>query len=141
MKYLTKEWYKSMQRADMDLTLKVSKKAESFSEKYYNDLYKQEENKWIKLQKEILNAEFEEKFPEYADISILDKNGYKERKKAFVEFAKVTSFDLTKEKEQFNKLHKSNIKHLKNELPTEILNKIADIRVLALERASITVKS
>ena len=32
MKYLTKKWYKTMQKTYMYLPLKVSKKAENFSE-------------------------------------------------------------------------------------------------------------
>lgn len=99
MKYLTKKWYQTMQKTDMHIPLKVSKKAETFSEEYYNELYKQEERQFIKWQKEILQA-----------------------------------------KSQFDQLLKDKIEILKHKLPTKILSKVADIRVLALNRASASIK-
>ena len=140
MKYLTKQWYKDMHETDMYLPLKVSKEAETFSEEYYNDLYKQEENKWLKLQKQISNVKFEEVYSQYAGNSVLNEHEFKEIEKMLVEFNKRTSFDLEQEKKKFNKLHKNNIENLKYKLPNEILDNVADIRVLALARTSVIVK-
>ena len=114
MKYLTKKWYKTMQKTYMYLPLKVSKKAENFSEEYYNELYKQEERRYIKLQKET--------------------------KKLLIKTNENDTFDLVQAKKEFKQLHKNNIKNLKYKLPTKILNKVADIRVLALYRASTSIK-
>lgn len=79
MKYLTKEWYKTMGKTDICLFLEISKRVETFSEEYYNELYKQKESEWIKKQEEISNVKFKEDFPEYADISRLKENELKER--------------------------------------------------------------
>lgn len=105
MKYLTKKWYETMQKTDMHLLLKISKKAETFSEEYYNNLYEIEEKNWIKLHK--------------------DTSG-------------IT--DIKQLKKEFKQLQENNIKSLKKKLPTSIINKVADIRVLALNRVSDTVK-
>lgn len=40
MKYMTKKWYNTMQKTDLHFFLKVSKKAETFSEEYFKELYK-----------------------------------------------------------------------------------------------------
>ena len=45
-----------------------------------------------------------------------------------------------KEKEQFKQLQENYIKLLRHKLPIEILNEVADIRVLALDKASFAVK-
>lgn len=140
MKYFTKQWYEDIQKAHMYYSLKVSKKAENFSEEYYKELYKKEENKWLRLQKEMFKVKFEDIYPEYANINILNKEECEERERLLEDFYKTNSFDLEKAKQQFNELHKWNIENLKYKLPSEILNNVADIRVLALERASEYVK-
>lgn len=43
MKYMSKEWYETMQKTDFHLLLRVSKKAGMFSEDYFKKLYKSEE--------------------------------------------------------------------------------------------------
>ncbi len=140
MKYFTKQWYEDMQRTSMYLSLKVSKKAENFSEEYYRDLYKIQEDEWLRLQNEMYKVKFEEIYPEYANITILNKEKYEERERRLEDFNKTTAFDLEKAKKEFNELHKSNIENLKNKLPEYILNDVADIRILALHRASEYVK-
>ena len=41
MRYMTKEWYETAQKTSYHLGLKVSKKAETYSECYFKELYKQ----------------------------------------------------------------------------------------------------
>ena len=93
MKYFTKEWYEAMQNTDYHRDLKVSKKAESFSEEYFKKLYKKEETTWLKERKD-------------------------------------------ETKENFKELFRFKIKDLKSNLPNEIIQKVADIRVLALKYVS-----
>lgn len=138
MKYFTKEWYKIMQRTDTYVPLKTSKKAEKFSEKYYNELYKQEEKQWIKLQKEISNLTFKDIFPEHTyDNKLIEAK----HKNSQMHFCEGMTFDLVQAKNKFSQLHKYNIKKLQQKLPPEILNKVADIRVLALDRATSSIKN
>lgn len=39
MKYLTKKWYESLQKIDMNLLIEIAKEAETFSEEYYKKVY------------------------------------------------------------------------------------------------------
>jgi hypothetical protein len=115
---MTKEWYETMQKAGYHLPLKVSKCAEVFSSYYFKKLYKSEEKAWLQLQKD---------FFEYANGSQLEQE-------------ELPAFDPEQEKKNFKKEFRHNVKHLKRNLPDEILQKIADIRVLALNRASTDIK-
>jgi len=88
MKYMTKEWHETMQKTDAHLLLKISKKAESFSEKYFNKLYEREEAAWLKLQEDVSNVKFEDIFPEEfymenVDGSPVDPDEYEEAKKSY----------------------------------------------------------
>jgi hypothetical protein len=49
MKYMTKEWYETMQNTGFHLLLRVSKNAEVLSEDYFKKLYKREEKAWLRL--------------------------------------------------------------------------------------------
>ena len=153
MKYLTKEWYETMQKTDLHVLLKVSKKAETFSEDYFKSLYKREEKKWLKLQKEVSEVKFEDIYPEEfyaecADGSPLEESEFEEAKKAYYEqreqarasFDQIPAFDPEQERKNFKQSFKSNIGVLKSKLPEEILQMVADIRVLALDVASREVK-
>ena len=100
MKYMTKDWYETMQKTYLHLLLKVTKKAEVYSEDYFKELYKREEKKMLKIQ----------------------------------------TFDSERERKNFRQAFRNNIKVLKEKLPEEIIDKVADIRVLALNYASAEVK-
>lgn len=153
MKYMTKKWYETMQKTDLYLLLRVSKKAEVFSEDYYRKLYKREEKKWLELQREISEVGFEDIYPEefsgeYIDGAILEGDALEEARKAYYErreeakkyFSDRSAFDPEQEKKNFRRSVKNNIAVLKKKLPEEILQKTADIRVLALNKASLEVK-
>ncbi len=153
MKYMTKEWYETMQKTDLHLLLKVSKKAEVFSEAFFRELYRQEEKKWLQLKKEVSEVKFEDAFPEefhaeYADGSPLEESEFEKAKIAYLELREqarinsgiLPSFDPDGESKYFRQLLRYNVKDLKNCLPESILLKVADIRVLALNYASREVK-
>ena len=110
MKYLTKNWYESLQKIDMNLLIEIAKEAETFSEKYYRKVYQEEERKSIELQNTIKN------------------------------FKNINNHLENIEKEQFKNIQEQTIKKFENDLPDYILEKIADIRVLALGKASSIVK-
>lgn len=107
MKYLTKKWYESLQKIDMNLLIEIAKEAETFSEEYYKKVYQEEERKWIELQNTIKS---------------------------------INSKDVNKDKESFKNIQEQIIKKLENNVPDYILKKVADIRVLALGKASSIVK-
>jgi hypothetical protein len=153
MKYMTKEWYETAQKCSFHLPLKVSKKAEVFSIDYFRNLYKSEEKAWLRLQENVSDEKFEDIYPdefqaEYYDGRQLEPSEFEKAKKVYFEmreqarldFINPPAFDPIQEKKNFKQALQSNVKYLKRNLPDEILQQIADIRVLALDRASADIK-
>jgi len=154
LKYMTKEWYETCQKTDCYFSLKVSKQAESFSEDYFKTLYKKEEAAWLKSQEEMSNLSIEEIYPyefiaENIDGSPLEPEEFEKAKKEYFEMREQAwleyddnrpVFDPEQEKKTFKQALRYNIKWLKTNLPDEILRNVADIRVLALDRASAAIK-
>ena len=102
-----------------------------FTREWYNAMQKTYMYFVLKISK---NAEnFSEKYYKYL---------YEQEENKWIKFQEEVStikgdnFDLIQEKKYFNQIHNDNIKQLKSQLPTEILDEVADIRVLALNRAS-----
>lgn len=154
MKYMTKEWYETMQKSDLHLLLRVSARAEAFSEDYYRELYRREEKKWLKLQKEVSEVRFDDIFGgEFEDVFVdasellneaeieqakQEYNATRERARTY--FENQPPFDPEEERKNFRRSMLDNMKILKKKLPEEILRKVADLRVLALNYASAEVK-
>ena len=97
MKYFTKEWYTNGQYLLAYESLRVSKKAEVFSEEYFNKLYK----KRLKEKMAFFGG-----FDDYYNESV------------------------------FQECFNHDLEELKEMLPDELLAKISDLRVLALNIAS-----
>ena len=57
MKYFTKEWYELSQKTSFHLHLEEEKKAATFSEDYFQQLYNIELNNWLTLQEEIQSVD------------------------------------------------------------------------------------
>ncbi|MFD3157975.1 DUF4085 family protein [Haloimpatiens sp. FM7330] len=116
MNYFTKDWYKLCQKIDNHLLLEENKKAESFSEEYFQQLYNQKLTKWLASQQELAlyqaQCELEEDY-------VLQE-----------------PFDRKKLSKQFHEAFVYNQECIKKILPKEILKKIADIRVYTLNEAS-----
>ncbi len=153
MKFMTKEWYETMQRTDFHLLLKATKNAAVFSEEYFRNLYNDKERAWLRLMKNIFKVSFKDFYPEefYIDDNLvhsLTPEQLGEEKRSFFEKREQARFDFEKrcifvpaeEKENFKKALLHRIKRLKKDLPDNILQKIADIRVLALDRACADIK-
>lgn len=133
MRFLTKEWYETMQKTDLHLLLKTSQKAEVFSEEFYRKLYVKKEAEQLKFDEECSNTKFEDIFDEFDFPS---KEEYKKAREEFVP----EKFDPVKTKQKFREAQEYNIERLKIELPEEILEKVADVRVLALDCCTAEVK-
>lgn len=153
MKYLTKERYETMHKSSFHLNLRVSQKAEVFSEDYFRKLYKREEKAWLRLQEDVSKVQVEDIFPEDFQVAYVDgyplepseiervKKEYLElRERMLVNYLNRPAFDYEQEKKNFKKALQLNVIHLKRNLPVEIQQKIADIRVLALNRVSADIK-
>jgi len=151
---MTKEWYETMQKTSFHLSLKASKKANTFSEDYFRNLYNKEEKAWLKLQEDVSKVKFEDMHPEefyienFEDYQMsveafeeVKKTCFETREQVHSNFNETNSvFNPEHEKKIFKQALHHNIKYLKSNLPYEILQKVADIRVLALNHASVNVK-
>ncbi|KPU44473.1 hypothetical protein OXPF_19670 [Oxobacter pfennigii] len=121
MKYMTKGWYETVQNTGFHLLLRVSKKAEAFSEDYFKKLYKSQEKAWLRLQEEVSKVQLEsvvypdEFQAEYADGRPLEPSEFEEakreyfemREKARLNFVKASAFDPEQEKKNFKKALKN----------------------------------
>lgn len=162
MRYFTKEWYRTMERTYMHLMLRATRKADKFDEKYYQDLYKKELKEFLKLEKEVCEVTEEDVFDEsdWDEISVMDEKGnlinvneimseaeveelrndILANEKEAVENFEIEEYDEEKLTKQFEENHLDAIDYLKNNLPKEILEEVADIRVLALDKSSKNIK-
>jgi len=152
MKYMTKEWYETMQKSSFSQLLRVSKEAEIFSEDYFMDLYISEEKAWLQLQEDISNFKFEDIYladfqAEYANGRQMEPSAFEDAKEEYFRMREqerlkyfIPNFDPEQEKKRFKQALRHNVEYLKKGLPDEILQKVADLRVLALDRVAEDIK-
>ncbi len=133
MKYCTKEWYEMTQRTGFHLLLKVNEKAEKFSEGFYNFVYAQREKEELEIAEESSKARFEDYFDQL-DFATLEE--YNKAREKFTP----PKFNPEDIKAKFAKAQEYNIELLERSLPEYILEKVADIRVLALDYCTNEVK-
>ena len=154
MKHLTKEWYATMQKTGCHLLLETSNEANTFSEDFYQRLYKQKELQFVEQQKHISEISIETILPETFTFQPLDPTVViteEEYEKERVRYSAIRAeaiknyvpkiFDLEKEKESFAYTQAFKIKDLQEKLTPEILSKVADIRILALDTSTAAVKN
>lgn len=113
MKYFTKEWYELCQKIGEHVLLEEDEQAEFFSEEYFQQLY---------------NEKLEEHLDTWERLPKLKKE--KEKNDSYEPFNK------EKSSQQFHEWFMNWLERIKKILPENILNKIVDIRVFVLNRAS-----
>lgn len=133
MRYCTKDWFWTAQKTDIHLLLKVNKKAETFSEKFYRELYAKKLAERIAHDKDFSEVTFDDVYDE-ADFE--DKAAFERARREY----EPPAFDFEQTKRNFASWQRRDINHLRRTLPKEILDKTADVRVLALHVASAEVK-
>ena len=156
MKYLTKEWYYGNKNICLDL--EVDTKAEKLSEEYYKELYNSKLNSFLEEEKEVSEMDYE---PEtWEDIQIMDDEGniisarevmseeeFEALRKQLLEEeqnqqdVEIEPYDEEASTNDFLEMHQDEIEELKENLPKEILDEVADIRVLAHGVATEKVKA
>jgi len=109
MKYFTQEWYEMMQHTY--LPVRVSAKAEFFSEEYFQALYRRKRREWLKDMRE----------------------GWEED---IIEGREEEPWNEENEREEFERYFRNSISTMQDILPEKILSMVADIRVLALRIGS-----
>ena len=133
MKYCTKEWYELTQKTGFHLLLTADERAQKFSEEFYNYVYGQREKEQLEIAEESSKARFEDYFDQL-DFATLDE--YNKAREKFTP----PKFDPEDIKAKFAKAQEYNIELLERSLPGYILEKVADIRVLALDYCTNEVK-
>lgn len=158
MKYYTKEWIVLGTESQLNLLLKITPEAEHFSEDYYQWLYNKKLMEHLALCKEMSELTVEDVFPKdaFLDFCFLNSEGeFVDARDALPEeeFMKTQEQILRREEEArdrfvpfiYNEKHNSlefknridcAITHFREYLPEDILNDVADIRILALEEVS-----
>lgn len=134
MRYLTKEWYNRMQYTSIYLGLKVNNKAEKLSEDFYQEVYAKAKKRHIK---DLYDFTDYNKFKKIFLESIDDYNDLKEEdiEQEFRNANEEMFLGMSLE-EHFDYCQNNLIEQYKSAIPENILNKVKDIRVLALGYAS-----
>lgn len=161
MKYFTKEWQNNYK--DICLELEVSLKAGRFSEKYYQDLYNAKLKEFLEEEKEMSEIEDGENEEDlWNEIHFFDDNGnlvnardvmteeeFEKLREEILENERqsmedyeeeIEPYDEDKLTESFLEMHNREVEELRQKLPAEILDQVADVRVLALGKATRKVK-
>lgn len=130
--------------------VRASGKAEVFSEAYFRSLYRRKLRRYLKHMWEYSTEAFElewpadfarspEEFETAADYEAARTEYLEKRKEALDEW-QPEPWDEAAERADFEQAYQLEMQHLSKALPPEILNKVADIRVLALGMAAPDVK-
>lgn len=150
MKYLTKEWYLQSQQMGLNLGKKVHKQAGDFNEALFLYLYKEKEKRFIEDQRESYNYDptimlmdmnpvevwHEGKEKAQNIDEIIAKMSLESRSKfeqQVAEFEARPPFNEIEWRGRFQESFQWNCENYRKTLPTFILDKIADIRIFALD--------
>lgn len=153
MKYLTKEWLLKYELSFVNRLTKKAKRAETFNEKFYRQVYAQAYGKWRAIEKNLPiyrdPQEDLKKIEDYINERGIDeeeqrrrknfKKNYLELERERIEKGIFFPFDEERAKNKFKKNINYKIK-LYEHFPQEVLDRIADIRVFALHYASAEAK-
>jgi hypothetical protein len=90
MKYLTKEWYETIQKEHVHLILNISERAEKYSEEYFRELYDKDETRWVEKEASAHKInDVERRFPvdpiRITDYIKLNPKQYEKYKKDYYE--------------------------------------------------------
>lgn len=147
MRYFTKEWYKLSGINVLHEFLKEDIRASEYSEVFFNELYNNALSKFLNIQKKLLSAPYDEKCPPETapkiqrqgaskyDIEKFNKMIFMRRDAHRKSHNSRYPYDEMRETDNYKKIFESYL-NLAKRLPEEILKDVADIRVLALRRAT-----
>lgn len=153
MKYFTKEWCELLGKTIFRNALKEDIRATVYSEEYFRALYNEALNKHLVLQKKVLSAPFnavavspEVDSNTLASLALQGASKYevekfkkrhlRRRDAAQKHWDSQYPYNEQKQTENYKIRFESNLNRVKNDIPEDILNDIADIRVFALRRAT-----
>jgi hypothetical protein len=163
MKFFTKEWFDLSKHSHIDLLMCVTKPAETFSEEYYQNLYSAMLKQHLRQHKQMSELTAEDVFGprEWEPLTIVNNEGeftdaalvfsHEELEKALEginhqmqeAYENYVPYVYNEEAliKQFDEMLDRKKKLLEALLPEDILRDVADIRVLALDKASKDIKT
>lgn len=133
MRYHTKELNEKMGKCLCYGLIKINKKAETFDEKFFRELYAKKLNERLASDKSISEMKFDDVFSE-SDFE--DKAAFEQARQDYKPYV-ITEKDTRR---NFAAQYRRAVRKLRKVLPDDILSKVADIRVLALDVTSADVK-
>ena len=149
MKYLTKEWYETMQRTGLHILLRPLEEARSFSEELFQRLYAECEQEHLDSEKRVCDVDITELADRLSDSSVSRVDGTpisEEERNAVAAFQQIVVkslreapqriFDPEKAKAEYHERYLGSLENAQRKLPDEIKQKIADLRVFALRYAA-----
>jgi hypothetical protein len=147
MKYFTKEWHVLLQKTGIHEGLKEDIRASEYSEDLFNELYNNALNKHLNIQKNLLSAPYDVLSPPETAPKIQRQDASKYDIEKFNRMIMMRRechrrnhdsrypYDEQRETDKYKKIFDFRLTRVKR-LPEEILRDVADIRVLALGKAT-----
>ena len=149
MRYFTREWYEGIQEDAMISEVRGDRRAAAFSEELFQSLYDQKRREWLEEMQEMKAAIFDENCPEEFPASPMMFSSpevyAREREEYLMERAvawkeiEAESFEEDANAD-FADWYQDELHHIREDYPKEILDGVADVRVLALGVASPEIK-
>lgn len=149
MRYLTREWYEGIQEDAMISAVRGDHRAAAFSEEFFQSLYARKQREWLASAQEMVMETFGEEWPEEFQASPMMFSSpevyAREREEYLMERAvawkeiEAESFEEDANAD-FADWYQDELHHIREDYPKEILDGVADVRVLALGVASPEIK-
>lgn len=149
MRYFTREWYEGIQEDAMISAVRGDHRAAAFSEEFFQSLYTRKQREWLEEMQEMKAAIFDENWPEEflaSPMMFSSPEGYaREREKYLLDRAaaweewEAEAFE-EEANADFADWYQDELHHIEEDYPKEILDGVADVRVLALGVASPEIK-
>ncbi|MDD4323780.1 MAG: DUF4085 family protein [Eubacteriales bacterium] len=136
MKYLTKEWYRKSELTDLHYDLEIIEEAVHKDEDLFESLYQDEEQRFIEEERDEYDYDPRELFAEDNFERKSDLVDFLEEEDFIAQlieaFDKREPFSEARTKELFAQIYQENLSAIKENIPAEIYDQIADPRVFAL---------
>ena len=149
MRYFTREWYEGIQEDAMLFEVRGDRRAAAFSEEFFQSLYARKQREWLASAQEMVIETFGEEWPEEFQASPEMYRSPKAYKKARQEYLRVRNEVLKGIQKDVNEAtlkagfadwYQRELGQIEENYPKEILDGVADVRVLALGVVSPEVK-
>lgn len=149
MRYFTREWYEGIQEDAMLSEVRGDRRAAAFSEELFQSLYARKQREWLEEMQEMKVEIFKENWPEEFEASPVmfsSPEVYAQKREEYLLERAVAWKEIEAESFEedanadFADWYQDELDHIREDYPKEILDGVADVRVLALGVASPEIK-